>query len=268
MPIDENGAVHRRGVIAAGHALTAVAGAQVLRSGGNAVDAAIAAIAMACVCEPVLCSPGGGGFAMVRDGHDGSVRLLDAFPHSPLRRAAGLDDGVNEVHADFGTAVQAFRIGPATTATPGLFAGLATLAERFGTEPLAVLVGDAAAAARRGVTVTPFQHHLSTVVAPILTATPSARELFAPGGELLPAGGTMRNPDLADALEVVASEGVAGSAVGSAAVAQQRGRGHLTDDDLAGYEVDEPDGLPLDDLVPRQIVVGEVTPAPLLRHGR
>ena len=226
-----------QGVVAAGHDLTARAAAGVLRGGGNAVDAAIASISMACLCEPVLCSPGGGVFAMVRDGSDGSVHLLDAFVQTPRRHAARLDDGEHVVHADFGTARQAFRIGPATTATPGLFDGLAALGRRFGSRPMPELVADAARAARTGITVTPFQHHLFTVVASILTATPGARALFAPDGGLLGPGATFRNPGLADALESIASNGLRASRVGDAVIEQQLGRGHLTADDLDRYEI-------------------------------
>lgn len=232
----QTGTVTGAGVIAAGHPLTAQAGADVLRAGGNAIDAAIAAIAMACVCEPVLCSPGGGAFAMVRDGADGSLRLLDAFVHTPRQRAAGLDDGVHEVHADFGTTRQAFRIGAATAAVPGLFAGLRTLASTFGSETVSELVSGAARAARDGIVITPFQHHLAAVVAPILTATRSAGELFTVDGALLPAGATFHNPGLADALEILAVESFATSAVGTAALIQQQ-RGHLTAADFDTYDV-------------------------------
>src|SRR6056297_2938426 len=98
--VDETGRVGRGGVIAAGHERTARAGADVLRDGGNAVDAAIAALAMSCLCEPVLCSPGGGGFAIVLDPDEPSVHLLDAFVHTPLSTAAVPDDAVRDVHAD------------------------------------------------------------------------------------------------------------------------------------------------------------------------
>ncbi len=226
-----------RGVVAAGHDLTVDAGAAVLREGGNAVDAAIAAISMACLCEPVLSSPGGGAFAMVRDGTDGSVHLLDAFVQTPLRRATDLADGEHLVHADFGTTQQAFRIGPATTATPGLFDGLAELGRRFGSAPIDALVAAAATASRAGIAVTPFQHHLFTVVAPILTATPAARELFAPDGALLRPGTTYRNPGLGDALELLAADGLRSSDVGAAVVEQQRNRGHVSADDLDRYSV-------------------------------
>jgi gamma-glutamyltranspeptidase/glutathione hydrolase len=90
-------------------------------------------------------------------------------------------------------------------------------------------------AARTGITITPFQHHLFTVVAPILTATPGARALFAPDGTLLTPGAGFRNPGLADALESIARHGFAAGDVGTAVVDQQRDRGHLTAADIHRY---------------------------------
>ncbi|MEZ5810087.1 MAG: gamma-glutamyltransferase [Rhizobiaceae bacterium] len=228
-----------KGVVAAGHRLTAEAAAGVLREGGHAADAAIAALAMACVCEPVLASPGGGGFAMLRDGATGRATLVDFFPHTPRKRKLADDAGVAEVIADFGTATQAFHIGPATAAAPGFLAGCERLAALGGGRPLADLFAPAVRAARDGVRVTPYQHYLSTVVLPILTATPEAAALFAPGGEMIGAGGTFRNPGLANALEAMASGGLATSAVGNEVVGLQAGRGHLTADDLSSYEAIE-----------------------------
>lgn len=222
------------GVVAAGHRLTAETGADALRAGGTAFDAAIAALAMACVCEPVLCSPGGGGFAMVRDGATGETSVIDFFPHTPLRRNPTAHT-VSEVFADFGTATQAFHIGPATSATPGLFHGVEALHRAGASTSLADLVAPAAQAARDGVAVTPFQHHLSTVVEPILTATDGVADLFAPAGHLVPIGEPLRNAGLADALEVLAAEGFADSDVGRASVALQFDRGHITSADVGSY---------------------------------
>ncbi len=224
-----------QGVIAAGHRLTAEAGADVLRRGGNAYDASIAALAMGCVCEPVLCSPGGGGFAMFRNAGSGDVRVIDAFPQTPKARAR-VTGGVREVVADFGTAVQGFMMGPATTATPGFFHGIEALWQAGATMPFDVLFAPAIEAARAGITVTQFQHHLSKVVGPILTSTPAACELFAPGGEPRAAGSTFRNPGLADALEVMAAAGFVHSDVGRACIENQVGRGHVTAADIGRYE--------------------------------
>ena len=76
-----------KGAIAAGHRLTAEAGAAMLREGGSAIDATVAALAMACVCEPVLASPGGGGFAMLRDGSSGQTTLVDFFAQNAANAA-------------------------------------------------------------------------------------------------------------------------------------------------------------------------------------
>jgi gamma-glutamyltranspeptidase/glutathione hydrolase len=232
------GVLGARGVVAAGHRLTAGAGAAALRRGGNAFDATIAALAMACVCEPVLCAPGAGGFAMVRDGGSGEVSLLDFFAHTPIERRTD-DVAVREVDADFGTATQAFHIGPAAAATPGFFDGIEAIHAKGATLALDGLVADAAAAARAGIEVTPFQHHLSTVVAAILTATEGTSALFAPDGHVVAAGDVFRNPGLADALEILAAEGFRGSDVGRAWCAAQLGRGHVTAADLDAYQTIE-----------------------------
>src|SRR5207244_7798025 len=78
-----------RGAVAAGHKLTAEAGAEVLREGGNAVDACIAAACMSWVTESTLTSPGAGGFLLVRASSTGPVRLHDFFTAMPGQRLAG-----------------------------------------------------------------------------------------------------------------------------------------------------------------------------------
>src|SRR5436853_582715 len=78
-----------RGAIAAGHPLTAEAGARVLREGGNAVDAAVGAALVSWVAESTLTGPGAGGFMLVHRSRDRSTRVLDFFVGMPglgLRR--------------------------------------------------------------------------------------------------------------------------------------------------------------------------------------
>src|SRR6516165_8335921 len=111
------------GVVAAGHPSTAEAAATVLRRGGNAFDAAIAAGFAAAVAEPCFTSPGGGGFLMARTA-DGEETLFDFFvavpglgaavPHDPTRLEA--------VTVRFEAADQIFHVGPASVATPGCLA--------------------------------------------------------------------------------------------------------------------------------------------------
>lgn len=224
-----------RGVVAAGHKLTASAGAEILSRGGNAIDAAIAAMAMACVCEPVLASIGGGGFAMTRRS-DGRLALIDFFPHTPLERRQHGEHGTRVIHADFGTATQAFRIGPATVAAPGFMAGVHALLNQGASLPLTELFSPAASAARRGVAVSAFSHFLSTVVSPILTATEGVRRLFAPEGELLSEEATLVNLGLAEALTVLAASDPIDNPVMAAILASQADGGNITEADLRGYE--------------------------------
>ena len=88
-----------RGAIAAGHPLTAEAGAKVLEAGGNAVDACIAAAFTSWVCESPLTGPGGGGFMLVHDARDGKTRLLDFFVAVPAAAQATAE--LLEVAIDF-----------------------------------------------------------------------------------------------------------------------------------------------------------------------
>ena len=224
--------------MAAGHQLTAGAGAEILRDGGNAVDAAIAAMAMACVCEPVLASIGGGGFAMIRQA-DGGLSLIDFFPQTPIERRRSGTDGMRVIHADFGTATQAFRIGPATVATPGFMPGIHALADRGASLSLDHLFAPAIAAARNGVAISRFSHFLANVVKPILTATEPAADLFGLDGIMRPEGSMMVNPGLADALALLADSDPIDNPVMAAVIAGQREGGNLTRQDLAEYDAVE-----------------------------
>ncbi len=209
-----------------------------LRSGGNAIDAAIAALAMACVCEPVLASPGGGGFAMVRSAATGKTALLDFFPQTPRRKRVAVSRGFQRITADFGAATQLFHIGPATVAAPGFPAGLAARHRQGGTFSFTDLFAPAIEAARTGHVVTGYQHYLSTVVRPILTATEAARDLFAATGDVPAAGSVFRNPGLAGTYEELAQRDWLQSEVAEQILKMQETDGHLTRDDLTSYRVE------------------------------
>src|SRR5581483_10057743 len=99
------------GVIAAGHPLTAEAGADVLREGGNAVDAAIGAVLTSFASEPLLTGLGAGGYMLVV-APDRDPVLLDFFVEAPGR---GVDPGeravLQPISVSFGDAIQVFNIG-------------------------------------------------------------------------------------------------------------------------------------------------------------
>src|SRR5919201_373614 len=144
-----------RGAVAAGHPLTAEAGARVLAGGGNAVDACVAAAFVSWVCESPLTGPGGGGFMLVHDAADGRTRVLDFFVTVP-QGAAGAG-GLLELAVDFdGDTTQLFRTGAAAVAVPGTALGLEVAHRRWGTVPWPELVAPAARLAREGVELTPM----------------------------------------------------------------------------------------------------------------
>ncbi len=230
-----------RSVVAAGHQLTVDAAAEILADGGNAFDAAIAGVCMAFVAEAVFASPGGGGFLMARRADANAVKLFDFFVDTPLKRRRASEVEFFPITADFGPATQEFHIGLGSSATPGIAQGLFAMHEAYARLPMTRLVEPAVRAARTGFPLTSFQAYLFTVIAPILTASEGAKAIFAPGGELMKAGETFRNPELADTLAWLAEDGArlfVDGDVGRAIETQSRDLGgHLTADDLRDYRV-------------------------------
>jgi gamma-glutamyltranspeptidase / glutathione hydrolase len=231
-----------KGVVAAGHELTARAGAEILEDGGNAFDAALAGVFMTFVAEAVFSSPGGGGFLMARREGSDSVKLFDFFTETPRRRRPANEVAFFPIYADFGPAKQEFYIGLGSSATPGAVPGLFLWHEALCTLPMKRLIEPAVRAARKGFALTEFQAYLFTVIAPILTASGGVANIFAPSGKLMKAGGTFRNEGLAETLEWLAEDGArlfVDGDVGNAIVAQSRSLGgHLTSDDLKHYRVE------------------------------
>jgi gamma-glutamyltranspeptidase/glutathione hydrolase len=232
------------GVVAAGHPLTAQAGADVLRDGGNAVDAAVACVLMSFVAESPLTGPGAGGFMLLHTA-GGESHLLDFFVVAP---GLGLDGrepaALMPIDIRFSEdAVQRFNVGPSSGGAYGTTLGLAEALDRFGSARLADLTAAPARAARDGVEVVPMQAFLFQVLEPILRSTPEAAAIYAPGGRLLAEGETIRLPELGDLLDRLGTEGPAFLYAGDVAVTVsdwvlERG-GLLTREDLAAYEVVE-----------------------------
>lgn len=196
------------GVVAAGHPVSAEAGAQVLRAGGNAVDAAIAAMLASWTAEPLLTGPGAGGYMLVA-GPGVEPTLLDFFVAAPGlgAEAAGTRAELIPVSVSFGDAVQIFHVGAASCGPYGNPAGIAEAARRWGTVPLAQLTGPAAALARDGVVVNAPQAYIFDILGGILVSTPEARAVFAPGGRPLREGERFRFGELGDAIDRLGTDG-------------------------------------------------------------
>jgi len=230
-----------RGAVAAGHPATAEAGAAVLRAGGNAVDAAVAAVLTSCVAEPLLTGLAAGGYLLVVPPDDDAV-LLDFFVEAPGR---GLDPAdrapLRAVTIDFGDATQVFHVGAASCGTYGMPAGLAAAVEMFGRAPLPELTAPAARLARAGVRVTPMQAYLYALLAEINAATPAGRARYLPDGRPPREGDLVTDPELAVALDRFGADGPAPFYTGDLAAAVVdvvRGQGGLLGaPDLAAYRV-------------------------------
>ncbi len=235
-------------MVAAGHPATAAAGAQVLRAGGNAVDAAVGAVLMSFVAEPLLTGLGAGGYLLV-EGFDPEPTLLDFFVAAPGHgRATDAVRAPSEpIDVDFGDATQVFHCGASTVGTWGMAAGIDAALGRWGSMELGELTRRPVALAREGVTLNQPQGFVAQILGGILTSTPEAAALFAPRGTVLGPGDRFVWPDLADALERLGSEGAepfVTGAVASAVLAwlQERG-GVLTRGDLDGYRAIEREPL-------------------------
>jgi gamma-glutamyltranspeptidase/glutathione hydrolase len=230
--------VSGRGAVAAGHPLTAEAGARVLREGGNAVDAAIAAVLTSFVTESVLTGFGAGGFMLVHAPPDDV--LLDFFVEVPGHTTPERRSELVPIPVYFSPeSPQVFNVGAASCGVPGTAAGLAEALERHGSLPMAELAAQPARLAREGVEVNAEQAFIFSILEPILTHQPECRAIYAPEGRILSEGDLFRFPALGDALDRYGAEGAEpfyGGEIAErvSAWVLERG-GILGPDDLAAY---------------------------------
>jgi gamma-glutamyltranspeptidase/glutathione hydrolase len=221
------------GLVASGHPETSAAAAEVLRAGGNAFDAAVAAGFAAAVVEPCLTSLAGGGFLQARTAAGEEV-LFDFFVAVPGLGAARPHDPVAlvPVPIHFDAAVQVFHVGPASVATPGVLAGYRHVHERLGRLPLATVVAPAVRLARDGVVVNRFFAQLVRLLEPVLLLDDAGRGLFTDGSRPLREGDHFRNPALAGFLHEIGAGAVTGFDASDLG-------GEVTAADLASYRVVE-----------------------------
>ena len=240
-----------KGVVAAGHQITAQAAADILREGGNAFDAAMAALFASCVAEPVLASLGGGGFLLARAGSK-SPLLYDFFSQTPRRKSTPRDVDFFPIVADFGTAQQEFHIGMGSIATPGVIRGIFDIHRDLCRMPLREIVVPACEAARAGVVVNELQHYISEIVSPIIVSSPRALRLHASRRRpetIAKAGEIVHQHEQADSFEVLAAEGDGlfydGEMGHELVRACNEHGGHLRQQDLHAYRVERREPLHL-----------------------
>ena len=241
-----------KGSIAAGHELTAKAGAEILRAGGNAYDAILASVAAACVCEPILSSFGGGGFLLASPS-EGNSRVYDFFVKTPSGENRNPDTmDFKGIDVYYGAVTQRFHIGKASVGVPGQVRGIFDIHNDLGTMPIKDIFTPAIEFAKKGVVMNAYQAFLFDVVRDILATEEICKKLFGcpkEDGKFLPEGALMKLPDMADFMETLAIEGpdlfYRGEVARSIAEDMKDG-GLITRGDLENYDVIKRDPLKLD----------------------
>ena len=234
-----------KGAVAAGHPLSARAGARMLEEGGNAVDACVAAAFAAAVCESPLTGLGAGGFMLVRRAREPAARLADFFVAAPglgLRRPRRRRWRRSTSASAIAARPSRSWSAPASVAVPGAVAGLEAAHRAYGRLPWARAVVPACELAREGVALTgPGAHPRDPRPDHPRRAARAAASTAPPDGARLRAGDVLVLPDLADTLEEVGRRGAAalyrGERARAIVAAVREGGGELTLADLAAYRV-------------------------------
>ncbi|MGN6697606.1 MAG: gamma-glutamyltransferase [Thermomicrobiales bacterium] len=234
--------VASRAVVAANHPLASLAGAEMLAQGGNAVDAAVATLFALSVVEPMMVSPFGAGFFVIRDGRSGAVTTIDNYATVPAAAAPDMYEPLPD-NLDYATVDAANDVGYRAVATPGALRGWAHAVARYGRLPLARLIEPAIRYAAGGFAASAYLVQITSNCRAAIARFPATAEIFLPGSQLPVVGQTIVRADYARTLRQIADEGAETLYTGALArtvVADIQAHGGLiTLDDLAAYRVVE-----------------------------
>lgn len=219
-------------MVVSAHPMATAIGVDVLRAGGNAVDAAVAVHWALAVTTPWAGNIGGGGFAVLRLS-DGQAMALDFRETAPARSTGNMFLGPNgDAEHDKST------YGALACGVPGSVAGLFALHDSLGRLPMARLIQPAIDLARDGCRLTPMEAHELNSCLPMLSKYSTQPSAFT-SRKQWHAGDLFLQPELARTLERIRDEGAAGFYGGSTAAAivaeMERGGGLIDAQDLASY---------------------------------
>ena len=190
--------------IATGNEHTSRAAAQILDEGGNAYDAILAALFMSFVSEPLLSSPGGGGYLLAQPNKD-KAQIFDFFAQTPYSKDV-VEKDFYPIIGNFGATQQEFHIGMSSVATPGIPAGIFAIHNQLGTMDLKQIAAPAIKKAREGIKVNTIGAEVIKILTPILKSSCHAKAIFStPQKNLLKEGDIQSNKYLATFLENLAS---------------------------------------------------------------
>ena len=230
--------IARNGMVASEQALASQVGVDILKAGGNAIDAAVAVGFALAVVLPNAGNLGGGGFMMVHDARSRQYVALDFRETAPA--AAGRDLFVD----DEGKVIDGKSLHThAAVGVPGTVAGLVHAQQKWGKLPLAKVVAPAITLADKGFTVSDTLARQLKTEAEIMGKWPATRAIFWRDGAPLKAGQTLVQKDLANSLRLIAKEGAAAFYEGAIArklvADSRRNHGLITAEDLRNYKAVE-----------------------------
>jgi gamma-glutamyltranspeptidase/glutathione hydrolase len=203
-PVKRPVATGTGGAIATVDLDASAAGLEVLRHGGNAVDAAVAAAATLGVTEAYSAGVGGGGFMVVHLAKERRVVTIDGRETAPaaFREDSFIDPATGQPIPFAERVTSGLGVG-----VPGTVATWQKALRQYGTRPLGKLLKPAIRVAERGFVVDQTFHDQTASNAARFAAFPATAELFLPGGAPPPVGSVLRNPDLARTYRLLARRG-------------------------------------------------------------
>jgi gamma-glutamyltranspeptidase/glutathione hydrolase len=236
--LDEQPVRARHGMVVSVHHLASDAGLEILRAGGNAVDAAVATGFALAVVHPAAGNLGGGGFMLLRSS-DGHATFIDYREKAQL---AATETMYQDEHGNVipGNSLQSSVIGYRSIATPGSVAGMVYAERKYGKLGLARVMAPAIKLAGEGFVLTAEEAHELTD--PDLAKFADSKRIFQRDGNLYTTGETFRQPELARTLTRIAADPddfYRGKLARELVDEVHKGGGLLTLDDLAQYSAVE-----------------------------
>lgn len=228
----------KQAAVVSAHPLATQVGLDILAQGGNAFDAAVAVSAMLCVVEPFSSGIGGGGFWLSYDSKTDNYRVLDSREVAPMAATPDmyLDDNGDVIQG-------ASTVGPLSAAIPGMPASFVKMNDQYGSLSLETVLAPAIKAAREGFPVDARYVRGAKHKKDILLKNEDAVRIFLNNGEVPKEGWILKQPDLANTINLIAKKGMSGFYDGEIAiqmVADVTDNGGIWSlDDLRGYHVVE-----------------------------
>ncbi len=235
--------MHDKGIVASGHELVSGTAAEIMRAGGNAFDAVVAAGFASAVAEQTLTSLGGGGLLLGWSEKQHQPVFFDFFVDTPgLGRRCDFTPHFFPVTVNFSGTAQDFSVGMGSVAVPGTLKGLLHTHNRLGYMDLKDVLAPAKALAREHI-LNKQQAHFLHLLYPIMTLAEDGKKIYEPNGTYLQAGNSVKNPECADFIDQVAEDRGRNFYFGDIARSIDRdmreGKGYLSKEDLAQYRVVE-----------------------------